>query len=205
MPAAWFLTGLAGLYTQFSFLLTLISGVGLMGMTRQMHRWKWAALLLLLVLWVPLLHEHAPEMGVRSRRLEGSGRHPGNISIPAREKRSPRPCGSYGERPRTRSLHNMYPGSLERSGFARWARACSGVILRPGSRERFTKAIKALGPRQRGAPLLHVPGRLSGAATTVPCRGSLDHWHGGGLPKVQGFEVWSIHRTCSPACPLVLP
>lgn len=73
MPVAWFLTGLAGLYTQFSFLLAVVSGVLLMVLTRQMHRVQWVALTLLLAAWLPLVHEHTPEMEVRSTRLEAAG------------------------------------------------------------------------------------------------------------------------------------
>ncbi len=73
LPAVWFLTGLAGLYTQFSFFLTLVSGVLLMVLTRQMHRVQWIALLLLLIAWAPLVREHTPEMRVRSARLEAAG------------------------------------------------------------------------------------------------------------------------------------
>jgi len=73
LPAAWFLTGLAGLYTQFSFLLAIASGVLLMVLTKQMHRVQWIALAMLLAAWAPLVHGHAPEMGVRSERLEAAG------------------------------------------------------------------------------------------------------------------------------------
>lgn len=76
LPVAWFLTGLAGLYSQFSFLLAVASGVLLMLLIKQMHRVQWIALTLLLVAWAPLVHEHTPEMRVRNARLEASGVHP---------------------------------------------------------------------------------------------------------------------------------
>lgn len=76
LPVAWFLTGLAGLYTQFSFLLAVVSGVLLMLHAKQMHRMQWVALTLLLLAWAPLVHEHTPEMGVRSARLQAAGVSP---------------------------------------------------------------------------------------------------------------------------------
>jgi hypothetical protein len=76
IPVAWFLTGLAGLYTQFSFLLAVASGVLLMLLTRQMHRLQWVALALLLVAWTPLVFEHLPEMRVRNARLAAAGVNP---------------------------------------------------------------------------------------------------------------------------------
>ncbi|MFO7626177.1 MAG: hypothetical protein R6V62_02820, partial [Candidatus Fermentibacteraceae bacterium] len=41
-----------------------------------MHRVQWVALTLLLVAWAPLVHEHTPEMRVRSARLEAAGVSP---------------------------------------------------------------------------------------------------------------------------------
>lgn len=63
----------AGLYTQFSFVLTVASGVFLMLLKAQMRRVQWVVLAFLLLAWVPLVLEHAPSMRARSERLEAAG------------------------------------------------------------------------------------------------------------------------------------
>ncbi len=71
--AAWFLTGAAGLYTQFSFILAVVSGAvlsTLTGGTTRTARWALAGMI---VLWAPLVHRHSQDFRDRTVRLQSGG------------------------------------------------------------------------------------------------------------------------------------
>ena len=69
----WFLTGLAGLYTQFSFVLAVLSGIWLRSITTGVSRRTLALASLLLLLWAPLVIRHAPALLERSERIQAAG------------------------------------------------------------------------------------------------------------------------------------
>lgn len=73
VPAAWFLVCLAGLWTQFSFVLVVVSSLGLMAARGGVTGRAWAFMAAALLLWAPLVAGQAPAMRERSARLSQAG------------------------------------------------------------------------------------------------------------------------------------
>lgn len=73
VPVAWFLVCLAGLWTQFSFILVVVSSIGLMAARGRVTRRAWAFLAAALLLWAPLVARQAPALRERSARLNQAG------------------------------------------------------------------------------------------------------------------------------------
>lgn len=75
-PIAWFVTGLAGLYAQFTFVLPVVSGIWLRSVTEGISRRVLAGSVLLFLLWSPLVIRHAPALQSRSERIQAAGVNP---------------------------------------------------------------------------------------------------------------------------------
>lgn len=73
VPVIWLLVCVAGLYTQFSFILVVFSSLGLMAARKGVPKQAWAGLVIALLLWTPLVIRHGPAMRVRSERLNRAG------------------------------------------------------------------------------------------------------------------------------------
>jgi hypothetical protein len=71
--AAWFLTGTAGLYTQFSFILAVVSGATLAALTGRLTRTARWALAGMIILWAPLVYRHSQDFRDRTARLRSGG------------------------------------------------------------------------------------------------------------------------------------